>query len=323
MDPASSSISHLANLCQWSLKWRVPFLEAGCLPILHSLLTESSIMTPIATKCAIWTDWQIITQPKQCFKPQPGISWATAAASCRQVAATKKNTVCLCVCVSVWGRLGRSGTSRISQAFREVFWSLFYSFSHSQPPSAVCWSLQCFSSPLQTVCSWKLMAVVDTVCHPYTVNKTLHFSFSAATDCSAVRQNLSFSLKQQQKKIHSPAHTHSNIGTACTISCWERLEWSPTSKATIRRKWFNSILSRRQFIIAFSFSACLCIPLWFFPWMIQRGKRKEGEDGNWNRESICAYVCVRGGVLSQERPGGHLVLEIGPHVQTKVHKHGC
>ena len=33
------------------------------------------------------------------------------------------------------------------------------------------------------------------------------------------------------------------------------------------------------------------------------------------------YLCVCTSVFSQETPDGHLVLEIGPHVLTTVHKH--
>ncbi len=273
-------------------------------------------MTLIAADCAIWTDWQIITQPKQCFKAQPGIIWATAAASCLQVAATKKTwCVCACLCEGGWGGLGLPGFHKHFERFSD--WSSIL-FQQSTTKRCVLKSAALLLTASDSLllkthgcCSY------STVCHPYTVNKTLHL-FCRHRLFSSETKSIIFNFH-----FTPSSHTHSNIGIACIISCWERLEWSPTSKATIRRKSFNSIPFRWQFIIAFSFSACLCIPLWFFPWMIQRGKRKEGVDGKWNRESICAYACVRGCVFSQERPGGHLVLEIGPHVQTTVHKHGC
>lgn len=196
MDPASSSISHLANLCQWSLKWRVPFLEAGCLPILHSLLTESSIMTPIATKCAIWTDWQIITQPKQCFKPQPGISWATAAASCRQVAATKK-TRCVCVCATLceggWGGLGLRGFHKHFERFSDRSSILFPQSTTASCvlKSAVLLLTASDSLFLKTHgCCWYSMPSLHSKQNFTLFFFCRHWLFSSET----------FSLKQQQKK---------------------------------------------------------------------------------------------------------------------------
>lgn len=123
MDPASSFTYFISCQSLSLIFKRVPFPRGfECLPILHILLTESSIMTPIGAECATWTE-KIITPSRQCFKPQPGISWATSK--------WLQQKHIMCACVSVWGRLGRSGTSRISQTFRDVFWLLFYPFQHS------------------------------------------------------------------------------------------------------------------------------------------------------------------------------------------------
>lgn len=63
----------------------------GRLPVLHSVLTECSVMTPLACRLL----WRTRTQSEvMFFKPQLGISWATAAASCLQAAGTQG--VCEC-----------------------------------------------------------------------------------------------------------------------------------------------------------------------------------------------------------------------------------
>lgn len=136
-----------------------------------------------------------------------------------------------------------------------------------------------------------------TVWHPHTVNKTSHL-FSHRWMLGSDRKSVIFTGTRRKKEELNARllliYVQSKM--SCTISC---PEWSPTSKATIRRKGFNSIFFWTGDLLELS-SLCLCIPQWLFPWMIQRGKRKEGLCGKWNRESVCAYVCV----FWQERPGG-------------------
>lgn len=106
------------------------------------------------------------------------------------------------------------------------------------------------------------------------------------------------------------------IGNACMISCWE---WSPTSKAMIRRKWFNSSSLPWQFMIS-SPPPLVSLVIFF---MKDTERKEEGRNECAREMKQRKYLWIWGCVFSQERPGEHLVLEIGPHVLTTVHKHGC
>ena len=146
-----------------------------------TLITESNRRA----ECVVSSGWQIITQLRWWFKPQPGILWVTEAAGL-QVAAAEVQSMYVHVCVRKVGDVSASPTlsENISRGF---LIALLFCFS-SEAPSAACWSAGSALHHLDTqllktrdCCSCSMLR------QPRSVETTfwLYWMFSSVTICAA------------------------------------------------------------------------------------------------------------------------------------------
>lgn len=138
----------------------------------------------------------------------------------------------------------------------------------------MCWNVQ-FSTPLNVTAFPEILQYY-TICFFCAVNKSL-LHFFVTTDLQQVAKKKKEKITSGERHKWKEAHVSAM-----------RLERSPISKAEIKRKWFNVILSYWQFIIAPFLSAWLCIPLWFFAWN-DTARKKEGNDTEKVSASASAF----------------------------------